>query len=258
MYEVLQVIREIKGELLKVSIVQSLVNSLIIFLVFYILLLPFTIPWVAAFIPTLVFFLISLIYYAKKRNLEYVESLFPLVNEQLRTAKDNLGKDNEIIRRLNQDVINKAKRIKTSFFLNFKTLNLSIIIVIALSLSIFSVSYLNINKINFNEFNFKNPIDSIKKITNSNTPGGGIGVGKDLTYGKESVALLGNNELNLQLNPTNTELNPEDLNDPEKKNFDTGLPQDIKSSAEANFKEDIPKENQEIVKNYFSQITKGK
>ncbi len=259
MYQIIRIIKEIKSELFKVGLFQSLINSIIVFLISYILLLPFTIEWYFTFIPAFIWFLFNLIYLTKKRNLEYVESLFPLVNEQLRTAKDNLDKDNEITRRLNQEVIEKAKRIKTSFFINFKYLNLSILIVMVLSASIFLSGYLNINKIDFKDFNFNNPLDSIKKITNPNNPSGGSGESlNDNIYGKESAAILGNNELNLQLNPSNTELNIEDLKDPEKKNFDTAYPQDIKSSAEANFKEDIPKENQEIVKKYFEKITGAK
>ncbi len=258
MHQIIKIIKEIKTELFKVGLFQSLINALIIFLISYIILMPFKIQWFAAATPAILLFIINLLYLTKKRNLEYVETLFPLINEQLRTAKDNLNKDNEIIRRLNQDVIEKAKRIKTSFFINFKALNISIIIVIALSLSIFSLSFININKIDFNDFNFKDPLSTLKQIT-SNKPAGGSGEsGNENIFGKESVAILGNNELNLKLNPSNTELNVEDLQDTEEKNFDTAYPQDIKSSAEANFKEEIPKENQEIVKKYFEKITEGK
>ncbi len=259
MHQILKVIKEIKSELFKVGLFQSLINAIIVFLIFYILFLPFTIQWYFASVPALAWLILNLIYLTKKRNLEYVESLFPLVNEQLRTAKDNIHKDNEIIRLLQQDVLQKAKRIKTSFFINFKALNISILIIIALSASIFSSGYININKINIQDFNFKNPIEGIKSITNSNNPAGSSGESpNDKIYGRESAAILGNNELSLELNPSGTELNIEDLNDPEEKNFDTAYPEDIKSSAEANFKEDIPKENQEIVKKYFEKITGAK
>jgi len=259
MSQIIQVINEIKKELFKIGIFQSLLHSIIVFLISFIILIPFTIKWFLAFVPAGMWFIGNLFYYTKKRNLEYVESLFPLINEQLRTAKDNLGKDNEIIRRLNQDVLEKARRIKTSFFINLKALNIAVVVIIALSFSIFFTSYFNINKINFKDFNFKDPADSFKKIISGDKASGGSGEGKNEDiYGKGSVAILGNNELNLQLNPSGTELNPEDLKDPEKKNFDSAFPQDIKSSAEANFKEDIPKENQEIVKKYFEKITGGK
>ena len=182
--QTLQIIKEIKQELFKVSLFQSLINALIIFLISYIILMPFKVQWFIAFTPAVLWGIINLIYFIKKRNLEYVESLFPLINEQLRTAKDNLDKDNEITRRLHQDVMEKAKRIKTSFFINFKALNLSILIIVILTSGIFFSSYLTINKIDFNEFNFKNPLDTLKKIT-SDTSGSGSGEeGKDDIFGK--------------------------------------------------------------------------
>ena len=85
-----------------------------------------------------------------------------------------------------------------------------------------------------------------------------FGTNESLIYGNESVAELGTKELQLKINPLMSEINIDDVSDPEDKEFvehyDTG---NVGASQDATYTETIAKEHQKIVKNYFTGIARN-
>ena len=79
----------------------------------------------------------------------------------------------------------------------------------------------------------------------------------DEIYGNKSIAELGNELLNLQINPVLSDINIGKVKPPEKKEFQDVPPREITATTDAAYAETIPKGYQKIVKNYFKKISQG-
>lgn len=248
---------ELKRILIRIKMYESLIDVLIVFLGLYLFCILFRIPWWVSLFPAFGFML----YNTRKKfdaiKLRYVEEVVPELKEQLTTSADNLYRDNEIVNSLHQDVLYKMKKIRVSYFIPFKKIWREMVIVAVLSFSVILVSSLHVKLIDYRvvldelghigdvgaDFEF----DPDALVAGSSTE-------SDI-FGNESIAELGQEQLNLEINPALSEINIDDIRDVEERQFtDTMFPEEIVASTDASFDDNIPKENKEIVKRYFSKI----
>lgn len=76
-------------------------------------------------------------------------------------------------------------------------------------------------------------------------------------YGKEDVAKLGDKELNIRIKPVDFKVNVKEEGDTQRQNFETTFPQELIVKETVAYEENIPQEQQELVKNYFKKLAEG-
>ncbi|MBS3175786.1 hypothetical protein J4457_00965, partial [Candidatus Woesearchaeota archaeon] len=77
-------------------------------------------------------------------------------------------------------------------------------------------------------------------------------------FGEESIAELGAEELNLQINPVLSEIDINDVSDAKEKEFKKDyFEEDIEATQDKTYEEDIDKKHREVVKNYYKEIAQS-
>lgn len=259
-------LHDLEGQLHTVARIDTVIDTLMFFLVIYLILMFTNLPWWVALIPTAVYCYFHASKNLRIRNLEYVEKRVPSLAEKLRTVRDNLSSQSIMVEKLSIDVLRRFKLVKTSYFIDVEKLAKDILIITALALIIIMISSLNTVFLDFSGVigQFKEN-KLVKSTTGTIQKYGGFGAGSgegagggetEDIYGDESIALLGTEELELELAQSPTEININDVKDARSREFETRQASEIGAAADASFNEDIPKENQEIVRNYFNKITR--
>ena len=249
---------ELRRTLILIKLFNSSIDSILVLVGFILAFVLIKIPWYYALIP---FLLHAIIYMPRKmKDVKYleVEDRVPILKEKLRTVADNLGKSNELIDELNKEVLQEMKHIKTSAFLEPKK---SMFKMFALGLMAFLVIFsasLNVNFFDFDKI--------ISQLTNRGE--GEIRNLEDIEidsrsileediYGEESIAELGNQEVVFSMSSFAGEIDLNKQKEIEMINFATSYPKEIYATSDSTYQEKIAKEDEEVVKTYFDQITRA-
>jgi len=265
MDKIIPAINELRRTLIQLRLVETLMDGLLFFSVLYLFCLLFTINWVYAFIPVLGFMFFDAHRKLGEVRLNQVEKKVPQLQDQLTTSYDTLYKDNEIVKALHEDVVKKMKLIRVSEFVPFKKIWREMIIIAAVCFSIILLASLNIEFLDYRVL-----IDEVGGLGGDALSGdldleglgagdGGSGGAEDDIFGNESIAQLGGEDLNVQINPLLSEIDINDIQDVKERNFlENSIANEIIAqggcAGEAGCNEDFPKEHKEIVKRYFSSI----
>jgi hypothetical protein len=76
-------------------------------------------------------------------------------------------------------------------------------------------------------------------------------------YGKEDVARLGDKELNIRIKPVDFKINVREEGESQQQKFETTFPKELAVKETIAYEENIPQEQQELVKNYFKKLAEG-
>lgn len=265
---------ELRTVLFSIGLFNSLLDSFLVLLFSLLGLILLELPWELAFIPFLVYFVWHTRSILRMLGYNDVETRVPQLREALRTAADSLETENEVVRGLHQEVLDKMRLIQTSAFVGFSKVTRQLLVLALLSFIIISVSALNISFLDAQTLLQKTGVIGIGGVFgDGDTPffarlskrdNGNKMFGKEVTlldetdlYGNATVIELGTEELNLELNPEGSGIKMGEVKDPESKQFtDQPAPSDIQATADSAYSEDIPKEYQSIVRNYFKGIPK--
>jgi hypothetical protein len=219
-----------------------------------------------AVIPAIIYFIVNLYTKIKIKHLHEIEKKFPFLNEELRTAADNMNEDNPVVHELQQDVLEKIRKVQISAFFNSRDTSYKILTSIALCFGILMVATFNIS------FDFQVMVDNIPDYVyvgggDKGDPGteqgdvrtAGEGATDEL-FGEEDLASLGDEELELELKQSGFEINLEDVRKPRRRYFQDLYPDEIcvndRSCRQSEpYGDSLTEEQSEIVKNYFLKIT---
>ncbi|MFW6272876.1 MAG: DUF7502 family protein [bacterium] len=278
MTEFKKLIKEIKKTLKKLLLFDIFIETLVVFLALYLVLFIFNISKVFAFIGSIVYLFVM---YYKRRDLtsiNTVEQKYPILNEALRTVNDTLKEDNYLVNELRTQVKRKVKKVSASSFMNIKGDIFKIIVAICLVFFILSLSICKttsdvcgnvlsktdikaaVTKIDVNQiYDFIKNQDQIK-----GTSLDGESVNSDLNlnsnnalFDDSSVVNLGDDKLSVKISLQDDQIDINDVSDTvEKKEFIDMDISGIDVQNDLSFKEDISKENKDIVKNYFNEISR--
>src|SRR3989344_2412657 len=250
---------ELRRAILLSKLFNSLIDILLVFLASYLACILIALPWYYAIAPVIIY----AAFFLRKRitSLKYqeVEQRVPILKEKLRTAADNVHKDNMIVRQLQAEVLSEMKLIKTSMFLQPFTNTVKMGAIGVFAFSIVLIGALGVNFFDVNVF-----LDNIQDKFN----GEGIFV-KDLNitfqegtediYGEESIIDYGSEELDLGLDTAEGNLDLSKEKEAQRMNFQGRYPseEDLKAISDSAYVEKkLAKDDEEIVKKYFSQITR--
>lgn len=252
-------LRDLRRALVFTRFFHSFMNTLLIFLVSTSVLLLLGISWFFALIPSLAYLLFATFKNVTHTRYKDIEERVPELRWQLRTVSDNMNSDNEVVRSLKQNVLAKAKEIRTSAFVDnkvtvyklFGIFGLAFLIVVG---SAFSVS--------FPDFKGIIPTGAVAKLGDR----GGIGdvafegdyaqeSNRDI-YGKDGVVALGEEELQLEIDPEQNKADLTNPQDTEDLAFDQrSTITDIGAAPDKSYDDKFKKKESELIKEYLKKLT---
>ena len=250
------VVKEINRTLNELILFENIVNTTLVFLIFYFMLSIFDIYPLYALLPALLYLgFYSYISFRSYKPL-IVESKYAPLREKLRTAADNINLNNPIAEELEYEVTSEMKNVGLSMFINPKVLSYKILAVMIISFIIIFVTTENLKLLEF----AKQKVPDIFETKNlkgvANLAATKLNTSDDI-YGKGDVATLGDKELNIRIKPVDFKVNVKEEGDVRPQNFETVFPQDAVVKETVAYEENIPQEQQELVKNYFKKLAEG-
>jgi len=253
-------LKELKRAVFEIVFCICWLDCLIVFMLFILVFKLVSVPWYWTVVPTVIYAVLHTWSRLKKAsNYGYIEERVPELSEKISTVADNLGRDNLVIQELNEDVLEGMHLIRTSYFFSFGRLSRELIVLTVLAFLITGVSAYGVKFIDFHKV--------INDVSDLRIFSGEYDVNSDLLqyeenlsddiYGEKSIAALGNQLLNLQINPTLSDVDISKIRDPEQRKFRSSVPVEISAQTDSSFEDSIPKSYQKIVKNYFKDISKA-
>jgi len=282
----LDIIKEIRNGVYKTLIIKAILNAAAIYLVSYFIFMLVMLPavYISSFF-AVSYFIYEIIVSTKKDPLLIVEEKYPEINEELRTVKDNLGKNNELMEELKKEVTSKVKKhVDIGDFLDFRKITSRVLILFFMSFLIILLA-LNIRLLGVDDIvdlskDFMMDLGSkivkdadekiqvvlgdselknrFKKLATTVGVGGGDTESGEI-FGESEIVNLGDNKVNIQIKPTEYELSIEDYQKPEQQNFISKSFKEDDVFLEKGYalEENIPLEKQDIVKRYFQELAKS-
>ncbi|MBI2558462.1 hypothetical protein HYW20_04010 [Candidatus Woesearchaeota archaeon] len=248
------VVREINRTLTQLTLFENIVNTTLVFLAFYLILSIFDSNPLFALIPAFVYLgFYSYMGFRSSKPL-MVESKYAPLREKLRTAADNVGMESPIVEELEYEVTTEMKNVGLSMFINPRTLSYKIFAVMLLSFMIIFATTLNLKIVEFAKQKVPDIFEGPKGVGNFvavklNT--------SDDIFGNKDVAKLGDKELNIRIKPVDFKVNVREEGEAEQQKFESVFPKDLTVRETAAFEENIPQEQQELVRNYFKKLAEG-
>nr|MCK4930014.1 hypothetical protein [Nanoarchaeota archaeon] len=251
---------EVKFEMLKVVLINIFLDSVMVFFIAYFITSFFNIRFLyILLIPaiiTLIFFFTVFMIRIKKLRLKAMEDANPQVKEMLRTAHDNMGEENLMTAALFSELKKKMRTVSTGNLLESKKIITKIISAVLIVFLIIFVSSLNINlekiDIPFEKLRFMIPGGKEEYIEASITDL--VFNETEVVYGEASIAKLGNEEIDLNMNPSMSEIDFNKIGEAEREALREGsLPQEIGVNPDAFSNQEVLDEAEQAA-NYSQRI----
>lgn len=249
-------IKEINRTLNELVLFDVAINTVLIFLSIYLFLALFNLYPIAAVLPAAVYFLMASSKKMGRSKMKAVESKYADLREKLRTAADNVDLENPVVNELQEEVMRDVKKVGISSFLNPKKLSYRIFVCVVLAFTIVFVSTLNLSFLDMENLINKVPelLENPMGRFGTATAFSDVNLTEDI-YGEKELAVLGNEKINIKIKPANFKVNVKETGEVEEKKFDEIFPGDVFVESAEVFEENIPLEEQELVKTYFKKIT---
>ena len=256
MKQFLDVVREINKTLNELILFENIVNTTLVFLVFYLVLSVLDFHPLFALILALAYLGYYSYITSKASKSLIIEGKYAPLREKLRTAADNIGMDNPIIQELEYEVRTEMKNVGLSMFINPRILSYKIFAAILLSFMIIFAATSNLKLLEF----ARHKVPDIFETKNLKGVGNFAAVKlntSDDIYGKNDVAKLGDKELNIRIKPVDFKVNVREEGESQQREFETVFPKELTVKETLAYEENIPQEQQELVKNYFKKLAEG-
>lgn len=250
-------IKEINKTLNELILFSIAINTILLFLGIYLFLALFNLYPASALLPAAIYFLIAAYKKMGSNKMKTVESKYDMLREKLRTAADNVDLENPVVDELQGEVMQEVKRVGISSFLNPKKLSYKIFVCVILAFTIVFISTFNLSFLDL-----ENLLEQIPGLLEKN-PLGRFGTAAnfedinltDDIYGDKELAVLGNEKINIKIQPANFKVNIKEGGKVEEKQFDELFPGEVFVESAEVFEENIPLEEQELIKTYFKKVT---
>ncbi|PIO04405.1 hypothetical protein COT48_00555 [Candidatus Woesearchaeota archaeon CG08_land_8_20_14_0_20_47_9] len=262
-------LREISLTLNSVMLAEVFVDTLLIVLIAYTALSLFGLAWTLSGSASLAiagcYFIYSSIERLRADKVRLVGSRYSRISEALMTAAENIDATNPVIEELHDELINQELRnVETASFINERTLyakSIAIVAICFLLLLLAPVSFKNLNIRAGSLFNQTRETSRDISPGSFDAEGAAAVAGRNRNadiYGNKSIAEIGIKPLEVGISSASMEVDLHDVGDAQEQGFTEQLPPaEISAVAASVYDENIPKEQQEVVKNYFNRLTKG-
>ncbi len=258
-----KVLKEINVVVEEVLAFDIILTSVLIFLGFYLALMLFNLnPWYALF-PTLIYLVFLLYIDLNTNKYKLVENKYAPLYEKLRTAADNVDKENIVVDELEHEVVSDLRNVRVSSFVKIKRVSSKVLASVILCLVILFVSIYDVNLGDWS-IAFEEIKDLIYKEGGAGEGGGlgddlvaGKGEGEGDIYGEESIARVGMQELQIKIKQPTMEIIGSEIYEIPEKEFEETFPDEIFAVSSGSYEEKITIENQKLVKDYFKELSKS-
>jgi len=240
----------------------TVLASITIFLLSYIFLTLFDLDKIYSIVPPIVYIAIYLFFKLRENYYIKVEQKFTKLNEKIRTAADNINMENPVVDELKHEVSQELKDVDYASFFRDKRTSYHILLIILLCVTLVFLAKYDVEfKLDFIQdkiFGFinggnGNETGIISDIISATTSGNDEDI-----FGEEQLAKLGDDKLTININKLGYEINLNDVKDPTKQDFEESLfPEDVGLDEAEVYNKRLPKEDQELVKNYFWNLAQG-
>ncbi len=231
--------KEVGAEVYKVIILESLLDAGISFFMLQLFFAFFTMSMLIPLVISLAFFGWLISHRAKTFQLKTVEDRNPEVKEILRTARDNIGNENMLTLALFNELIEKMKTVSVGSLINQRkviTKLFTVGVLAFLSIYFTTAGLWDLKLDAFGDFTFfrNRPPQQIPSIQLNET--------NDI-YGDIRVAKLGNDVLDIQIQPTLSDIDLSKVSEAEKRDLNlNNFPVEIGAQSDKVSSEDKPKE----------------
>ena len=254
------------------KIYEAILDALIVFMIINILLLFLKIDGRYALIVALAYFAYKLIKYFKFDIMGEVARRYPKLNERLQTAYDNRDVKSIIVADLSERVSKDMDEIRYSSFFPARNVTKKVLAVVFLAFVMISLTFANVDQ--YVE-------KSIEKILPATPGNGGLqlnqtdkqinktGVnrtriavsgedtGESDIMGDSSIAKIEGENIDFKIyRGVSSELGVRRASETELYEYGTSEQFPVDAIASAEYGDNIPKANQEIIKNYFTNLSK--
>ena len=260
----MQIVERALNELKRILFIlyfgKGLLDSFLVLLIFLLLSIVFKFSWFYAVLPAVAYLIfISVLMQVKNHYLD-VENKVPELKEQLRTAADNVYRTNPVVDSLKEDVVRNMRKVKTSYFIDEKSIGIKLIILCGLAFLIVFLAFLNVDftgKLDFGNLTDINLIGTRNYGQEATRLNFFLSEGNlSEIFGNKSIAELSNKELQIGIKPLQSDTDLNIIEGASEQEFNNpNFPKEIYTSYDVSYNEKISKENQKVVKNYFDQIT---
>ncbi|MEK6822595.1 MAG: hypothetical protein AABY13_02105 [Nanoarchaeota archaeon] len=267
---------ELRQTLLSIKFFDVALESLIVIGLALIVTTYFQLPWYVALVPWAIYFTTGYIRRVNVRSYHEVEDKVPQLREALSTAADTRGQQGILVKELQTEVLGKMRAIKTSYFLGLGSTTRQLLLLSGISFIIIGLAAFNVNFASTKDFALRQPgvngalhfmgLDNetlTGKLTDREAQAGlrkfvKVTSNKSI-FGEENIFDIGASPLELSIDPEMSGSNLQDVHDAEQKKFRDQEAGVVEASAQGACAEacDIPKDQQEIVKNYFDKVGTG-
>lgn len=262
-----KLIAEVRFTFASFAVFRLFLRLSLVFLVAYLVFAAIGIPWPLTIIPIIAYGVWMRRKLNKTDPFVEIEQKYPLLSEKLRAARDNTDEGNVFIFDLHKDVVRDIQKVRASSFFNTKKTRDDIIMIGFFAFMIIFLAPFHVQLFDFNVDIVNLDFDARFDIFGEGSGGNGGDSGFDPSegggaafrdiYGESSIAVLGDEKVDVQLQLADAELDFTNIRAPEEREFQTVYPDDIEAVASSSFNEEIPQEQQEIVKNYYQFIAEG-
>ncbi len=245
----------------------EVLTALLVFLLSYVALFLLGVTeWFGA-VPAIVYLAISIHIKIRENKLRWVEIKYKKLDEKLRTAADNQSYNNEFVNALKKEIVSEAKNMDLGSFLDVKKTSTKIggsIVLCFMILLLVSFGIRTPDLLHKVADYTSDILDTGEKegdadniISGGGPQGVGLAPGDDNIYGYGNIAQLGEEQVEFQLSAEAYEINVRDVKEVIPKNFEEGaFPSDVYITTSEAYEENIPREQQQIVSNYFKSLSK--
>ncbi|AJF61724.1 TPA: hypothetical protein HA239_01445 [Candidatus Woesearchaeota archaeon] len=251
-------IRKMYTELLVTSVTLNIFDSILTtitaFSIIYFVLYFYRIPYLVAIAASAAFFLWSFIRKIRQNKILVLEQKYPDFKERLRTSYEYKTESNTVIDSLHSDITEMMKKVDISAYLDSGRVAFK---VLAACILLFSTLYFS--SVGLDILDIKTRIVTSSAYESLEEFATGLFTNDDQEFetpaaGDPRLIVLGNEELNANLDVYNTGLDINEISEGEKNDFGGHYPGEISGDAQEIYEEDIPEEDKEVVREYFKKI----
>ena len=251
-----KVVDEIRKTVAQILIIPSLLNGIIVFLIAYLILSFFDFYQEYSLVIAALYTAYLIWKELGINKLKLVERYYPSLNEKLRTAADYADKEDVMVNALHKEVIEEVKSVATSAFISRRNITIKTMIIFGICFVLLGITYFHLDSQQFksgledqiNKLAQKvlaregNSIFSANKTNTSGAGGGsGVGINTDI-FGDKKLAILGDEQLDVEIKPSTMEFKIGEVKEAEKKDFEQVFPGEIYIKAATTNEDKIPKE----------------
>lgn len=262
-------IGEVKRTLGQLILFDTVINSILVFLGALFAFSLFSLHIAFPIAVSVAYFLYSIRKRLGANKIRMVEQRYRDMNEKLRTAAEYTDESNRVVKELHSEVLHDLRKVEESAFVNEKRIYIKAVAIVLLAFLILFLSPFSFGLLEVRLDNSAQPepdAGDTGVVSDSGDSRIKFAVGPEDTglrkasgdiYGTATVAKLGDEEIKIKIQPAGTELSIREIQEAELPQFSESYPQEVSAIAAESFEESIPKEDLELVKNYFNQLSKG-